>query len=190
MDDCLKSLIDINNKLNIYIESKKKCSCSSRWRYPLKSLNPKKVFFDYQFKYLDYFCIESDESLKNCENFKSLVSELPLLNILYNEKCKLVFTKDAIHDIYDKDHIIMILNILLQITEKTQEYFLKLVIFFVLIDFLLRNNKFLIDNQNLAIVSLNKIQEFINNHKNALIFALKYNINLKKWLKILKKNIK
>jgi len=190
MEDCLKSLIDINNKLNLFIESKKKCSCYTRWRYPLKGFNPKKIFFDYEFKYLDYFCIESEETLKKCENFKLLVSELPLLNILYDEKSKYVFTEDAIHDLYDKDHMIMILNILLKITEKINVYFLKLVIFFVLIDYLLRNNKFLIDNQNLAVVSLNKFREFINNNNNAYIFALKYNINLKKWLKILKKNIK
>ena len=59
--------------------------------------------------YTNELILESDEKMRDCENFKKLLDLLPLLENLFN-KIDLPFIEEAINQEYEKDFISMFIG--------------------------------------------------------------------------------
>jgi hypothetical protein len=150
------------------------CRCCETWIYPnIENCN-----------YINNFCLNSNEELIKCENFNKLLKDIPLLKNLF-EKQDLKFTEESIDKDYDKQYIYMIIKILLNFIENLTIKKDKIIIFYIMYDFLLKNIRFLIDNKIFTINVLNKLNEFIKD-SDFILYANEFSINYNIWIEIIK----
>jgi hypothetical protein len=121
--------------------------------------------------------------LKKCNNFKKLYLHVPLLGFLF-EKTDLQFIEESINEEYNKNYIINIINILLCLPNKISDKEYKIIFSLILFDFIMKNIKFLINNNNFAKVVILKFEEFLKDSDYILIIK-KFNIDYVKWYEIM-----
>jgi hypothetical protein len=155
------------------------CSCSTRYVFP--------NILDHNEDISDYFCLNSQERMMNCENLKRLIEKLPLLENLYR-KIDLPFIEEPIYNEYIKDEIRLIMKILLFLIEKVPIKRNKSIISFVLFDFMIKNINFMKDYQIFITTLLDKLQELITDEE-YIIIASEFNVNYTKWIDIMKSMI-
>ena len=152
------------------------CICSTRWGLFDSNIDSKNVD--------DYFCLDSIESIKKCENFKRLFDTLPLMKNLIN-KIDLPFVEEPIEQEYVKELFIFIVRILLSLVDRIIGKRKKIIIFFVMYDYLIRNINFLKDNQKFTEGCLKKYEEIVAD-EDLVYYAREYNVNYLRWNEILK----
>lgn len=154
------------------------CNCSIRWNFPDIATKPSDEMSN-------YFCLESDEKMRDCENFKKLLDLLPLLQNLF-DKIDLPFIEEPIDQEYEKDFIILILRTLLSIIEKTNGKRKKSIITIVMFDFILKNINFLNDYDRYANSVYRKFDNFLKDPE-YIDLMNEFNVNYTKWLDIFKR---
>jgi hypothetical protein len=133
------------------------------------------------------FCLASQEQMENCENFKKLFEKVPLLQNIFH-KIDQSFTEESLEQEYNKNEIESIYRILLFLFEKISEKKSKIIISFVIYDYILKNINFLKDHQRHAYAVYRKFKE-LTTDEDFVRTALEYNVNYKKWLDIMKSTI-
>jgi hypothetical protein len=158
-------------------DDRKKCHCMSRWCF---SDTSDRSVSDYR----TYFCFDTMENLKECDNFKELYKRYPLIINLF-ERTDELFTDEQKYQDYDKDYITMITKIFLVYVEKMKRSYDKTIVALVMYDFIIRNIKFLTDHNTYARIVLSKFEDMMN-ETIFISITENYNINHQKWYDILK----
>ena len=172
--DYYNNYVSYEDNIIIFEHTNLLCRCCDSWIYPnINNIN-----------YINYFCLNSKEELIKCKNFNKLLKDFPLLKNLF-EKQDIQFTENIINKNYDKKYIIMIIKIFLSFIEYFNDKKDKIIIFFVMYDFLLKNIRFIIDNEIFKIAVFNKLNECIEDRE-FILYTNEYNINYNKWLEIIK----
>ncbi len=153
------------------------CTCGGRYIFTDIMLLPDDGF-------TNFFCLDTEEKMRNCQNFRKLLDFFPLLENLYN-KIDLPFIEEQIEQEYTKSVIVRKMRILLSIIEKQQDRMKKAIVSFVMYDFLIRNIRFMKDNNRFAISCLKKLEELISEEEYRQL-AQEYNVNYRIWHEILK----
>lgn len=153
------------------------CTCGGRYIFTDIMLLPDDGF-------TNFFCLDTDEKMRNCQNFRKLLDFFPLLENLYN-KIDIPFIEEQIEQEYTKSVIVRKMRILLSIIEKQQDRMKKAIVSFVMYDFLIRNIRFMKDNNRFAISCLKKLEELISEEEYRQL-AQEYNVNYRIWHEILK----
>jgi hypothetical protein len=161
-------------------ENKSNCTCKSKWK------NDTLIVVKNNIKL--YFC----GNLKECDNFKELCRCCPLLMNLF-ERIDMPFIDEPIYQDYDKDVVISIITIFMELVNKIEDKEKKAIVVLVLFDYLLRNKKFLMDHNTKSTLKksftetmINKFEELLNDYM-FIPTAEKYNVNYKKWHNTIKK---
>lgn len=155
------------------------CGCTRRWTFPNLLASDAVPS--------DYFCLESLERMHNCENFQRLMEKLPLLENLFR-KIDLPFVEEAIYEEYVKHEFTMIARILLFLAAEISGKRNKIIITFVMYDFIIRNANFLKDYPRYTNASCLKFEELLVDREYIPILS-EFNINYAKWIDIMKSNI-
>jgi hypothetical protein len=155
------------------------CSCSTRCRF--------QDLIDIKPDFSDVFCINSMESMQNCENFKKLMEKIPLLENLFH-KIDLPFIEEELYQEYVKSEFVLFTKIILFLLDNITNKRKKIIIFLVMYDFHIRNINFLIEHQRYAKSIYKKFEELLND-SDFIPLTLEYNVNYIRWLEILKKQI-
>ena len=161
----------------IEIEEERGCRCREIWSY--------QSYMDHDVDLSKCFCFGSDESLRECENFILLVQELPLLENLF-EKKDIPFIEEPINSEYNKNDIVRVSKVLLEIIENIRGTKRKSIIAFIMYDYYIRNIRFLIDYPRFAKATYNKLELLIREEPTFITYAQEYNVNYKKWQEIFK----
>jgi len=149
------------------------CNCVEKNSYP-DFLN----FADV--KILECFCLDSDEAMKSCENFVKLIDDFPLLNNLF-EKQDLSFIEEPINAEYNLDRVTRTTRLFLALISRFRIYPKRGILKLVMYDYLLRNSRFLIENQKFAKTVLRIYEDFLEKESNFIPLAIEYNINYARW---------
>lgn len=124
------------------------CNCLNNWKFP-DIIIP---------QFNQCFCLRSDETLKNCENFKKLMEQFPLIENIFH-KIDLPFVEEPSDGECEKGHFVNLTRILLSFTEESRGKKRKTIFTFVMYDFLIKNIKFLKDNPRYTEVVFKKLKE-------------------------------
>lgn len=157
-------------------EEQSQCTCTSKWKY----LEPIVLAEDMN----EYFCLESEQCMKKCENFKKLLEDFPQLENLFN-KVNFPFVEDQIEQEYVKNNIVMTVRIFIGLIDKFRGKKNKAIISFIIYEYLIKNINFLKDNEKFTQTVSKKFEEFIEDTEYVQL-AQEYNVNLSKWNHILK----
>ena len=180
LNNKIRSIIQENRRLiqaNRKLIQEKKCNCS------IKCIN------SFKDKVPTWFCLESLEKMRNCENFKKLITKVPLLENLFC-RIDLPFTEEVCGDSNNQDFN-PIINILCSLNEKVSEISSKrnkIIISLVCYDFMIRNAKLIknnIPNPELLIEIMSKKLKAFSDDQEFLQIALEFNVNLTKWFDII-----
>jgi len=152
------------------------CRCSERWYF---TNFPNINFIS------EYFCLQNDEDMKNCSNFKKLLEEIPLLNNIF-EKQDIPFMESSIDQEYNGYNVRMYIRILLSLVEKFYCKKRKTIISFVMYDYIMKNIRILKDNQKFAKACLKKYEDFLRYEPEYISLANEYGVNYDLWLNELK----
>ena len=166
-----RRLIEVNRK-----RTQKKCNCSTKWIFNDKDEMP------------TWFCLESLEKMKNCENFQKLIRKVPLLENLFH-RIDLPFTEEAINGDSNDTETAIIIKILTSlhgnvvISSKRNKIIVSLVCF----DFTIRNAKFIknVLNPQVLIETMSRKLKAFSDDPVFLQIALEFNVNVTKWIDIL-----
>lgn len=149
------------------------CDCISRFAYP----EDFPISGNYQ-TYNQMFC--RGINIFECENFKRLCHEYPLLNNLIEQQ-NMPFADSETYAPYESPKVKMFFSILLSLNDMFAFKRHKIIVVFNLFDFALNNIQFLTDNkESFGQVAYDKLiflmldQEFIE-------MAEEFNINLENW---------
>lgn len=170
LNNKIKDLIDENNILNNIT----KCYCCDYWKYPNINNNFK-------------FCFDSIYKLKKCENFIKISNDIPQLKNIITKQ-NIPFIENPIYISYDKDYIIMMINIFIFLNDCLEYKYHKIIINLALYDFLIRNMNFLIDNEKFSNACIKKFNEYLEDD-DFIKVVNEYNINYNKWKEILNETI-
>jgi hypothetical protein len=178
-----QSNVEIQEQSNVETRSTLRLNCGCLCNF---SFN-----FNDQFMFgndLSYcLCLASHERMENCENFKKLFEKVPLLQNIFH-KIEQSFTEESLDQEYNKNEIESIYRILLFLFEKISEKKSKIIISFVIYDYIIKNINFLKDHQKHAYAVYRKFEE-LTSDEDFVQTALEYNVNYKKWLDIMKRTI-
>ena len=153
------------------------CTCSTRYVFPNRCNTEENDLSE-------FFCVQSYERMVNCENFKKLMEKLPHLENIFR-KIDLPFTEEPIYQDYIKHEIVLTCNILIFLIKKVYERRNKVIISFVMFDFIIRNINFMIDYKLYTKTCITKLEEFLIDSE-YIPLTLEYNVNYTKWLDIMK----
>lgn len=156
------------------------CHCSEKWIFP--SMDGE-ITTDLKFD--KYFCLENEERMKNCENFKKFIEKFPLLNNLFTKQ-EIPFIDAPMNEDYDSKYVSMIIRIFLSIISKLNCDKHRSIMKMVLYDYMIRNSRFLVDNQNFTKTALKIFDEFIEKEPSFVTLAIEHNVNYTKWQEIFK----
>ena len=176
-----ESNIVIQEESNVVIRSTLRLNCGCLCYFTFD--NP--FMFGNDLSYC--FCLDSHERMENCENFKKLFEKVPLLQNIFH-KIEQSFTEESLEQEYNKNEILSIYRILLFLFEKISEKKSKIIISFVIYDYIIKNINFLKDHQRHAHAVYRKFEE-LTSDEDFVLTALEYNVNYKKWLDIMKSTI-
>ena len=154
------------------------CNCLNNWKFP-DVLIP---------QFNQCFCLTSDETLKNCENFKKLMEQFPLIENLFH-KIDLPFVEEPSDGECERGNFINFTRILLSLFEQSRGKKKKTILTFVVYDFMIKNIKFLKDNSRYAEVVLKKLKNEFMADPEYFVIAQEYNVNINKWLEIIQNTI-
>ena len=175
-----QSNVEIQEQSNVEIRSTLRLNCGCLCYCNFN--NP------FMFGDLSYcFCLASYEQMENCENLKKLFEKVPLLQNIFH-KIEQSFTEESLEQEYNKNEIVSIYRILLFLFEKISEKKSKIIISFVIYDYIIKNINFLKDHQKHAHTVYRKFEE-LTTDEDFVLTALEYNVNYKKWLDIIKSTI-
>lgn len=167
--------VDLEEESEIELEG---CHCSEKWIFP--SMDGE-ITTDLKFD--KYFCLENEERMKNCENFKKFIEKFPLLNNLF-AKQEIPFIDAPMNEDYDSKYVSMIIRIFLSIISKLNCDKHRSIMKMVLYDYMIRNSRFLVDNQNFTKTALRIFDEFIEKEPSFVALAVELNVNYTKWQEI------
>jgi len=151
------------------------CQCASKWLFSLTDRPEGELY--------DYFCLQSEQQMLNCENFKKFIEIMPLLENLFH-KIDYPFVDEPIEQDYCRDQLIFTLRILMSINEQLSGKRRKSIITFVMYDLLIRTVNFLKSNQRFLETSIRKFNEFLLDDDYISLAGI-YNVNIQKWKDIM-----
>jgi len=166
---------DLRQSLSNYV-----CCCSMRYVFP-------EMFNLIENDLTEFFCVQSDEKLVSCENFKRLMEKLPHLENIFR-RIDLPFAEEPIYQEYVRGEIVLVSEILLFLVKKVSEKKDKAIITFVLYDLMIKNVNFMKDYQFYTKLLISKFEGLLEDEE-YIAFALEYNVNYTKWLEIMKSAI-
>jgi len=179
LNNKVKNLIqenkDLRQSLSNYV-----CCCSMRYVFP-------EMFNLIENDLTEFFCVQSDEKLVSCENFKRLMEKFPHLENIFR-RIDLPFAEEPIYQEYVKDEIVLVSEIFLFLFKKVSEKKDKAIISFVLYDLMIKNVNFMKDYQFYTKLLIRKFEGLLEDEE-YIAFALEYNVNYTKWLEIMKSAI-
>lgn len=150
------------------------CDCVSRFAYPddfPMSGNTQ--------TYSQMFC-HGETRIFNCENFKRLCQEYPLLNNLI-ERQNIPFADGETYAPYDSPKVKMFFSLFISLNDIFAFKRYKIIIALILFDFAMKNIQFLADHpQSLGKISHEKFISFMYD-EDFLMIAEEFNINLDNW---------
>jgi hypothetical protein len=149
------------------------CDCASRFAYP----DDFPINGNYQ-TYRQMFC--SGIGIFECENFKRLCEEYPLLHNL-TELQNMPFANSETYAQYDSPKVKMIFSIFISLNDMFAFKRHKIIITLILYDFTMKNIQFIADNRVLfGRVAYDKFISFMYEPEFPEI-AEEFNINLENW---------
>lgn len=149
------------------------CDCVSRFAYP----NDFPMYGNHQ-TYTQMFC--HGIKIFECENFKRLCHEYPLLNNLIEHQ-NMPFADSEMYGPYDSPKVKMVFSILLSLNDMLDFKRHKIIISLILFDFTMKNIQFIADNPDtLGKVSHEKLTFFMYDEE-FISIAEEFNINLENW---------
>ena len=150
------------------------CDCVSRFAYPddfPMSGNTQ--------TYSQMFC-RGESRIFDCENFKRLCEEHPLLNNL-TERQNMPFADRETYAPYDSPKVKMFFSLFISLNDIFYFKRYKIIISLILFDFAMKNIQFLADHpQSLGKVSHEKFISFMYD-EDFIEIAAEFNINLENW---------
>ncbi len=150
------------------------CDCVSRFAYPddfPMSGNTQ--------TYSQMFC-RGEARIFDCENFKRLCEEHPLLNNL-TERQNIPFADRETYAPYDSPKVKMFFSLFISLNDIFYSKRYKIIISLILFDFAMKNIQFLADNpRSLGKVSHEKLISFMYDQE-FLMISEEFNINLENW---------
>jgi len=150
------------------------CDCVSRFAYPddfPMSGNTQ--------TYSQMFC-RGEARIFDCENFKRLCEEHPLLNNLI-ERQNMPFTDRETYAPYDSPKVKMFFSLFISLNDIFYFKRYKIIISLILFDFAMKNIQFLADNpRSLGKVSHEKFISFMYD-EDFIEISEEFNINLENW---------
>jgi len=150
------------------------CDCVSRFAYPddfPMSGNTQ--------TYSQMFC-RGEARIFDCENFKRLCEEHPLLNNL-TERQNIPFADRETYAPYDSPKVKMFFSLFISLNDIFYFKRYKIIISLILFDFAMKNIQFLADNpRSLGKVSHEKLISFMYDQE-FLMISEEFNINLENW---------
>jgi len=158
------------------IPERHQCECSRKWIFP--------NLVQIDGEYSDYFCLESEERMRACENFRKLIETFPLLENLFN-KIDLPFVEEVIENVCVTVKVTLYIRVFLSLISQIRTKKNKILITFVMYDCMIRNINFLRSNVRLSRSVLSKFEEFLQDQE-YVDYSREYNINCEKWLEILR----
>jgi hypothetical protein len=149
------------------------CDCASRFVYP----DDFPMYGNHQ-TYTQMFC--HGIRIFECENFKRLCYEYPLLNNLI-EYQNMPFADSETYGPYDSPKVKMVFSILLSLNDMLDFKRHKIIISLILFDFTMKNIQFIADNpETLGKVSHEKLTFFMYDEE-FISIAEEFNIKLENW---------
>lgn len=149
------------------------CTCTSRFSYP----EDFPISGSYR-TYSQMFC--RGMRIFECENFKRLCEEHPLLNNLI-ERQNMPFADRETYATYDSPKVKMFFSILLSLNDMLAFKRHKIIVVFNLFDFAVKNIQFLTDNkESFGQVAYDKLIFLMLDHE-FIEMAKEFNINLENW---------
>jgi len=156
------------------------CTCVNQWNFLDDNIRPIGELSN-------YFCLRTDETMRNCENFRKLMHILPLLENLF-QKIDLPFAEESIEGHLDGINLNIIIRVLLSIINKMPCKRKKSIITFVLYDCLIRNIDVMCGSdakKRFCETVLKKFEDFLEDSE-FVQYAQEYNVNYTKWIDIMK----
>jgi hypothetical protein len=150
------------------------CDCLTRFSYPDNF-----PMYERHQTYSQMFC-NGETRIFNCENFKRLCEEYPLLNNLI-ERQNMPFVDGETYAPYDSPKVKMFFSLFISLNDIFAFKRYKIIISLILFDFAMKNIQFLADHQqSLGKISHEKLISFMYD-EDFLMIAEEFNINLNNW---------